>query len=90
MARAVFAAGCFWGVEATFRQVPGVRGTRVGYTGGSTQNPTYKEVCTGETGHAECTQIVYDPAMVSYDELLEVFFRVVGSCTLKKTSSNSS
>lgn len=74
MAKAVFAAGCFWGVEATFRQLPGVKATRVGYTGGNFANPTYKDVCTDRTGHAEAVEIEYDPAVLSYDKLLEVFW----------------
>jgi len=74
MAKATFAAGCFWGVEATFRQLPGVASTRVGYTGGRTVNPTYKDVCTDRTGHAESVEIEYDPAQLSYEKLLEVFW----------------
>jgi peptide-methionine (S)-S-oxide reductase len=74
MTKATFAAGCFWGVEATFRQLPGVSSTRVGYTGGSTSNPTYKDVCTDRTGHAEAVEVEYDPATLSYEKLLEIFW----------------
>jgi len=75
MAKATFAEGCFWGVEDTFRQVKGVKDVMVGYTGGHTKNPTYKEVCTDRTGHAEAVEIEYDPSQVSYRELLAVFFQ---------------
>jgi peptide-methionine (S)-S-oxide reductase len=74
MAKAIFAAGCFWGVEARFRQISGVISTRVGYTGGQTTNPTYKDVCTDRTGHAEAVEVEYDPAKVSYNQLLNVFW----------------
>ncbi len=72
--RAVFAAGCFWGVEATFRQIPGVLATRVGYIGGHAAEPTYHEVCSDTTGHAEAVEIVYDPSEVTYEQLLDVFW----------------
>jgi len=74
MAKAIFAAGCLWGVEATFRQLPGVISTRVGYTGGDYRNPTYKDVCTDRTGHAEAVEVEYDPTKLSFEQLLETFW----------------
>jgi peptide-methionine (S)-S-oxide reductase len=73
---ATFGAGCFWGVEAAFRKVRGVIGTAVGYMGGTTQNPKYEQVCSGNTGHAEVVQVTYDPTQVTYEELLSVFWSV--------------
>lgn len=73
-ATAMFGAGCFWGVEVTFRNVPGVTDVAVGYAGGTTPEPTYEQVCTGRTGHAEVVRVAYDPAEATYDDLLDVFF----------------
>jgi len=83
-AKATFGAGCFWGVEAAYRQLPGVLSTRVGYLGGTMKNPTYRDVCTGRTGHAEVVEVTYDPARVSYDDLLTVFWENHDPTTLNR------
>jgi len=84
MDKATFGGGCFWGVEAVFRRVPGVVATTVGYMGGTLRSPTYKDVCTDRTGHAEVVQVEYDPAKVSYEELLKVFFENHDPTTLNQ------
>jgi len=84
MEKATFAAGCFWGVEAAFRQMEGVTATRVGYTGGDFKNPTYKDVCSGTTGHAEAVEVEYDPSRVTYEKLLEVFWENHDPTTLNR------
>ncbi len=84
MAIATFGAGCFWGVEAEFRRVQGVKVTAVGYAGGDLQNPTYKDVCSDSTGHAEVVQVEYDPEAVSYDDLLNVFWENHDPTTLNR------
>lgn len=82
--KATFGAGCFWGVEAAFRKVKGVVESAVGYSGGSLQDPTYEDVCTDQTGHAEVVQVEYDPSEVSYEELLNVFWQIHDPTTLNR------
>ena len=84
IAAATFGAGCFWGVEETFRAVPGVVDTAVGYMGGTLKNPTYRDVCTDRTGHAEVVEVKYEPAQVSYDTLLDVFWNNHDPTTLNR------
>ena len=81
---ATFAAGCFWGVQAEFDKVKGVVQTTVGYTGGKTEKPTYKEVCSDATGHAEAVQVVYDPTVVTYEQLLDRFWSMHDPTTLNR------
>lgn len=84
MQKATFAAGCFWGIEAAFAKVPGVTETAVGYSGGNFAHPTYKEVCSGRTGHAEVVEVIFDPAKVSYEQLLDVFWSVHDPTTMNR------
>lgn len=84
MEKATFAAGCFWGVEAAFRQIKGVASTTVGYTGGHLPNASYEDVCSGRTGHAEAVLVEYDPAVVSYEQLLDVFWQEHDPTTLNR------
>jgi peptide-methionine (S)-S-oxide reductase len=84
MAKATFGAGCFWGVESAFRQVRGVTDVAVGYSGGAMENPTYEDVCTDRTGHAEVVEIDFDPAQVPYEELVRVFFDIHDPTTLNR------
>jgi peptide-methionine (S)-S-oxide reductase len=82
--KATFGAGCFWGVESTFRSIPGVTNATVGYAGGAKENPTYEDVCTDETGHAEVVEVEFDPALVSYEKLLDVFWSNHNPTTLNR------
>ena len=84
MTIATLAAGCFWGVETQFRQVTGITATRVGYSGGTTKNPDYKSVCSGETGHAEVIEITFDPTIISFEKLLELFWHMHNPTTLNR------
>lgn len=81
---ATFGAGCFWGIEATFRNVKGVKDALVGYLGGTMENPTYKDVCTGRTGHAEVVQVEFDPSQVTFEKLLDVFWENHNPTTLNR------
>lgn len=85
---ATFGTGCFWCTEAVFEQMDGVLNVTSGYMGGTVENPTYKQVCTGETGHAECVQVVYEPSKISYDELLKVFFEVHDPTSLNRQGAD--
>jgi peptide-methionine (S)-S-oxide reductase len=85
---ATFGTGCFWCTEAIFERVKGVVSVVSGYSGGTLENPTYKEVCEGTTGHAECTQITFDPKVISYDELLEIFWKIHDPTTLNRQGND--
>ncbi|MEX0909452.1 MAG: peptide-methionine (S)-S-oxide reductase MsrA [Gemmatimonadaceae bacterium] len=88
MAKATFGAGCFWGVEAAFRQIEGVTDAISGYSGGTTWNPTYQDVCTGTTGHAEVVEVTYDPARITYQRLLDAFWKMHDPTTRDRQGSD--
>src|SRR6202453_585292 len=88
MEKATFGAGCFWGVEAAFAAIPGVTATAVGYEGGALERPSYKDVCTDSTGHAEVVELDFDPAGVSYEQLLDAFFTLHDPTTLNRQGSD--
>ncbi|MBW3020528.1 peptide-methionine (S)-S-oxide reductase MsrA [Candidatus Woesearchaeota archaeon] len=86
--KATFAAGCFWGVEAAFKKIKGITSTTVGYTGGKTKNPSYEEVCSGDTGHIEAVEINYNPKIVSYERLLEIFWQIHNPTSFDKQGND--
>lgn len=88
MEKATFAAGCFWCLEEAFSDIQGVLSTSVGYTGGNLANPTYQDICSGSTGHAEATQILFDPELISYEKLLEVFWNCHDPTSLNRQGAN--
>jgi len=88
MEKATFGAGCFWGVEAAFQNIKGIKSTIVGYMGGKLKNPTYEDVCTDKTGHAEVIQILYDPAKISYEHLLNIFWSIHDPTQLNRQSND--